>query len=230
MFRLSKSLIGSYISAFIILFIPSPIIPMQKVASVLLDAKNKHCLNPSKVTFNPVYLTTDIVDVLGIRVLSKTLPEIERLINAGKITCRSDLRRHLENNHAGYDEDKVPLELNDKEAENMFKKAENAEALGVWTMPKCGWRINGRLFTEHALERMAPNTCPIEQELRSRHASSESPEPLSIAPSEIINILEISDGTPLLKDLEGATMRYSSKTISVDTNKKGDVVNVSRNN
>ncbi len=53
-------------------------------------------------------------------------------------------------------------------ASNVVKSTESIASEGFWSMPKGGVVINGRKYTEHALERMAPNTDAVCEELSKR--------------------------------------------------------------
>ncbi len=94
--------------------------------------------------------------------------------------------------------------------------------------------INGRLYTTHALERMAPNTPEIQQRLEKRALAmgfaSGSPEfrryvnPRNVTPQEVERTIEhAQDVTD-----HGEVTAYSAKGIKVVLNTKGNVVTVIR--
>ncbi|WP_179877681.1 hypothetical protein [Bacillus pseudomycoides] len=54
-----------------------------------------------------------------------------------------------------------------KKAKNLEKATQGTSGIG-WSMPRGGGVINGRKYSEHALERMAPDTVEIRAELNTR--------------------------------------------------------------
>ncbi|WP_367899936.1 S-layer protein, partial [Bacillus pseudomycoides] len=55
----------------------------------------------------------------------------------------------------------------EKKAKNLEKATQGTSGIG-WSMPRGGGVINGRKYSEHALERMAPDTVEIRAELNTR--------------------------------------------------------------
>lgn len=111
----------------------------------------------------------------------------------------------------------------------------------VWDMPESGKVINGRYYTKHVLERMAPDTPQVRAELTKRaheyaikegHAFGSEDyikemnnyiRPRNIPPMVIENIIKTVKGVP--GKIPG-TIDYITKDIHVSLNELGDVVTV----
>ncbi len=110
-----------------------------------------------------------------------------------------------------------------------------------WSMPKGGGTIGGRKYSEHALERMAPNTPEVRAELTTRayQRATESGlkpgtkeyndfinkqvDPRGVTPSVVENT--IKNGTKTSGNTQGTSV-YQSDKVTVVTNSNGDVVTV----
>ncbi|OYD07409.1 DUF4244 domain-containing protein [Paludifilum halophilum] len=102
-----------------------------------------------------------------------------------------------------------------------------------WGMQKGGAEIGGRKYTEHALERMAPNTPQVRAELERRALKKglkpgtkrfkEYIDPRGIPPRVVEDTIKNGKRVPgNTKD----TWKYIGDDINVITNKKGDVITV----
>ncbi|AZK45041.1 hypothetical protein EIM92_01560 [Paenibacillus lentus] len=110
-----------------------------------------------------------------------------------------------------------------------------------WSMAKGGGSIGGRRYSEHALERMAPNTPEVRAELTTR-ANQRATEqglkpgtkeyndfmnkqidPRNIPPSVVEDT--IKNGTKTPGNKQGTTV-YQSDRVRVVTNANGDVITV----
>lgn len=144
---------------------------------------------------------------------------------------------NLEKMHPNAPPQKTKKSLNKKTKNKKPKKNDNES----WDMPLHDSVINKRRFTQHALERMAPDTPQIRAELCARtheRAISKgfmpetaeylsfikaSVDPRGIPPSVIENI--ISTTIPLLGKYP-ETLDYVTEEIKVVTNFFGDVITV----
>lgn len=126
------------------------------------------------------------------------------------------------------------LEKKGKAIENATK---GTSGIG-WSMPRGGGVINGRKYTEHALERMAPDTLEIRAELNSRAremaakkgyklGSAEYNElfskidPRGMTPNVVEDIIKTGSRAPA--DTPG-TWKYSRADGYVILNDNGDVI------
>gem|GEM_PF-3380105 len=110
-----------------------------------------------------------------------------------------------------------------------------------WSMPKGGGTIGGRRYSEHALERMAPNTPEVRAELTTR-ANQRAAEqglkpgtkeyndfinkrvdPRGITPSVVEDTIKNGIKTP--GNTQGISV-YQSDRVRVVTNANGDVITV----
>lgn len=190
-----------------------------------------------KAPLSPTPVADDIVEVRGIRVRRSVALELERQIDEKEIQTLGELEDLLRQHCIGHDKEKLPTHLDYEEADARFMAAEKSNTFGVWPMPKSGWRINGLLFTQRALEAIAPRTSQIRRELSERAAmrrlTPETPEyirlmePLAIPPSAIFTIINSLDGTKVPgPDAKEEILRYRYKDIIVDTHERGDVLDV----
>jgi hypothetical protein len=107
-------------------------------------------------------------------------------------------------------------------------------------MPKGGGTIGGRKYSEHALERMAPNTPEVRAELTTRayqRATESGLKPGTKEYNDFINkqvdprgvtqsvVENIKNGTKTSGNTQG-TFVYQSDKVTVVTNSNGDVVTV----
>ncbi|MBU5220064.1 S-layer homology domain-containing protein [Bacillus albus] len=121
------------------------------------------------------------------------------------------------------------LEKKGKAIENATK---GTSGIG-WSMPRGGGVINGRKYSEHALERMAPDTIQVRAELEARAKSrglvpgtqkfKEFVDPRGITPSVVEDI--IKNGTKKAGN-KPDSWEYTGRDARVITNGKGDVVTV----
>jgi hypothetical protein len=111
---------------------------------------------------------------------------------------------------------------------------------GEWNVSEDGATINGRRYTQHALERMAPNTPEIRAELYTRameraESAGKIPgskdyynfvnsqvDPRGIPPSVVENTIQNSSAA----NVGAGKFRYQSQDITVFTNVGGDVITV----
>ncbi|MCX7922699.1 MAG: S8 family serine peptidase [Clostridia bacterium] len=110
-----------------------------------------------------------------------------------------------------------------------------------WDMPKGGKTIDGRYYSEHALERMAPNTMQVRAELESRAAQkalekgyktgtkqyndfvSKYVDPRGIPPSVVENAVEHGTRVP---GKTRYTWECTTNDVKVIINEFGDVITV----
>jgi hypothetical protein len=110
-----------------------------------------------------------------------------------------------------------------------------------WSMPKGGGVINGRKYSEHALERMAPNTPEVRAELSTRaHQKATEKglksgtkeyhefvtkyvDPRGITPTVVEDAIK---NTPIKPGKYDGTFTYQSEKVTVITNNNGDIVTV----
>ncbi|MEF7658540.1 pre-toxin TG domain-containing protein [Bacillus thuringiensis] len=126
------------------------------------------------------------------------------------------------------------LEKKGKAIENATK---GTSAIG-WSMPRGGGVINGRKYTEHALERMAPDTLEIRAELNSRAremAAKKGYKPGSKEYNELFSKIDPRGMTPnVVEDIiktgsrspgdKPGTWKYSRADGYVILNDNGDVI------
>jgi len=110
-----------------------------------------------------------------------------------------------------------------------------------WDMPDGGAIINGREYTKHALERMAPDTPSVRAELTRRAVERAKSKGYVVGSDEYINeiidyvkprdippsVVEnaISSTKPLMGDKPG-TLKYITEDIKVVTDFSGKVITV----
>ena len=102
-----------------------------------------------------------------------------------------------------------------------------------WDMPTSGKKINGRFYTKHALERMAPDIPQVRAELEARaikNGYSRSSDqfkkyiqPRNIPPSVVEHVIQ--HGVREINEAKG-TLTYILDGVKVVTNIAGDVVTV----
>ncbi|MUK87330.1 hypothetical protein GMD78_02805 [Ornithinibacillus sp. L9] len=125
-------------------------------------------------------------------------------------------------------------------AKDVKDAVEGKDNIG-WSMPQGGGTINGRKYSEHALERMAPNTPEVRAELTTRaHQRAtqqglkpgtkeyndfmkKQVDPRGITPSVVEDTIKY--GTPSPGNTPGTTV-YQRDQIRVVTNSNGDVITV----
>ena len=108
-------------------------------------------------------------------------------------------------------------------------------------MPKGGKVINGRYYTQHALEIMAPDTLSVREELISRAKDIANKlgyvegskdyvdiikkyvQPRNIPPMVVEDA--IKNGIRLAGDKAG-TFKYTTKDVKVIVNSSGDIISV----
>lgn len=100
-------------------------------------------------------------------------------------------------------------------------------------MPKGGATIGGRKYSEHALERMAPNTIQVRAELEKRalakglkpgtKAYKNFVDPRNIPPMVVEDTIRNVRPVPGNKP---GTLKYEGKDVTVIANEKGDVITV----
>ncbi|MED1436339.1 S-layer protein [Bacillus mycoides] len=120
----------------------------------------------------------------------------------------------------------------EKKAKNLEKATQGTSGIG-WSMPRGGGAINGRKYSEHALERMAPDTIQVRAELEARAKSrglvpgtqkfKEFVDPRGITPSVVEDIIKNGTKKPGNKP---DSWEYIGRDARVITNDKGDVVTV----
>ena len=121
------------------------------------------------------------------------------------------------------------LEKKGKAIENATK---GTSGIG-WSMPRGGGVINGRKYSEHALERMAPDTIQVRAELEARAKSrglvpgtqkfKEFVDPRGITPSVVEDIIKNGTKKPGNKP---DSWEHTGRDARIITNGKGDVVTV----
>ena len=111
----------------------------------------------------------------------------------------------------------------------------NDEAIeGVWSMPEEGGAIiNGRKYTKHALERMAPDTIEVRAKLSKRAIEkginpntddfNKYVQPRGIPPMVIEGIIQSVQ--PIIGE-DGVSLEYEGTNITVITTLQGEVVTV----
>ncbi|MEH7052604.1 S-layer protein [Bacillus pseudomycoides] len=127
----------------------------------------------------------------------------------------------------------------EKKAKNLEKATQGTSGIG-WSMPRGGGVINGRKYSEHALERMAPDTVEIRAELNTRaremaakkgykpgtaeyEALFAKIDPRGMTPNVVEDIIKNGSRSPGGKP---GTWKYSREDGYVIINDKGDVVTV----
>lgn len=111
----------------------------------------------------------------------------------------------------------------------------------VWDMPESGKVINGRYYTKHVLERMAPDTPQVRAELTKRahefltkkgyefgsdkyiEKFKEYVNPRNIPPIVIENIIKTVKGVP---GKYPNTIDYITEYIHITLNELGDVITI----
>ena len=102
----------------------------------------------------------------------------------------------------------------------------------MWDMPETGKVINGRYYTKHALERMAPPTKEVIEELEKRAIARgyakdsdkfrEYVQPRNIPPSVIEDA--IKNGTSKVSQNNSSIFEYLTDSVKVFINQAGDVI------
>ncbi|MED0679846.1 hypothetical protein P4S83_09970 [Aneurinibacillus thermoaerophilus] len=102
-----------------------------------------------------------------------------------------------------------------------------------WDMPRGGGEIGGRRYSEHSLERMAPDTIQVRAELEKRALE----KGLKPGTKEFKNFVDprgvppmvVEDTIRNVKPTAGNrpnTLKYDGQDVTVITNTKGDVITV----
>jgi hypothetical protein len=125
-------------------------------------------------------------------------------------------------------------------AKNTAKAADGATG-GGWNMQKGGEIIDGRKYTEHALERMAPNTAEVQAELHTRAMEraniagikpgteeynifiNKQVNPRNVPPMVVDDAIR---NTPALSGKSPDTYVHQALDVDVIVNKTGDVITV----
>ncbi|WP_410985314.1 hypothetical protein [Bacillus cereus] len=127
----------------------------------------------------------------------------------------------------------------EKKAKNLEKATQGTSGIG-WSMPRGGGVINGRKYSEHALERMAPDTIEVRAELtkRARERAEKKGykfgsddymkelskvDPRGMTPNVVEDIIKNGSRSPADTP---STWQYTTKNGYVIINDKGDVVTV----
>ncbi|WP_410985605.1 S-layer protein [Bacillus cereus] len=127
----------------------------------------------------------------------------------------------------------------EKKAKNLEKATQGTSGIG-WSMPRGGGVIDGRKYTEHALERMAPDTIEVRAELlkRARERAERNGytfgsdkymeelakvDPRGVTPSVVEETIKHSTRKPGNKP---GLWQYDGKDVRVILNDNGDVVSV----
>ncbi|CAI8898619.1 hypothetical protein EMIT079MI2_370012 [Bacillus sp. IT-79MI2] len=127
----------------------------------------------------------------------------------------------------------------EKKAKNLEKATQGTSGIG-WSMPRGGGVINDRKYSEHALERMAPDTVEIRAELNTRaremaakkgykpgtpeyEALFSKIDPRGMTPNVVEDIIKNGSRSP---GGQPGTWQYTTKDGYVIINDKGDVVTV----
>ncbi|WP_231559818.1 pre-toxin TG domain-containing protein [Geobacillus sp. FSL W8-0032] len=125
------------------------------------------------------------------------------------------------------------------EAIDRIPKSSNSFAKGIgkydngWDMSRGGGEIGGRRYSEHSLERMAPDTIQVRAELEKRALE----KGLKPGTKEFKNFVDprgvppmvVEDTIRNVKPTAGNrpnTLKYDGKDVTVITNTKGDVITV----
>lgn len=198
----------------------------------LWDTRLKGALVNKKQALAHIMITRDIAHTQGHNFNSGVLPMVAAAARAG------DIPDILQANREGYTDNKKTADiiLDLATAENIFNKAAQAtDSIGNWDMPSNGWIIGGRLFTQRALERMAPCTHRMREELRTRaHRNGLVSGPqyddfiqsLGISPKQVAEVLGTGTWTPNIRESRNV---FRTNTLFVFTNPRGDVLDISRN-
>ncbi|MFE4760655.1 hypothetical protein [Bacillus mycoides] len=127
----------------------------------------------------------------------------------------------------------------EQKAKDLGKVSKVTEEIG-WSMPRGGGGIDGRKYTEHALERMAPDTIQVRAELTKRARERAERKGYPFGSKEYVNELKGVDPrgmTPnVVEDIiktgsrqpgdKPGTWKYVREEGYVVLNDKGDVVTV----
>ena len=137
------------------------------------------------------------------------------------------------------------MSLTDSELTDLINKTDDPDLKNViiqegagkfdngWDMPRGGSEIGGRRYSEHALERMAPDTLQVRAELEKRaiekglvpgtKAFKDYVDPRGVPPmvveGTIKNVKPTPGNTP-------GTLRYDGDDVTVITNTNGDVITI----
>ena len=128
----------------------------------------------------------------------------------------------------------------EKKAKNLEKATQGTSGIG-WSMPRGGGVINGRKYSEHALERMAPKTPEVKAELTNRAHERAAKQGLKPGTKEYNEVLKkyidprgitpvvvediIKNGSRKPGNKPGS-WEYTGKDARVILNDNGDVVSV----
>ena len=133
----------------------------------------------------------------------------------------------------------TPCELADEVAEKATKGVSKAEA--GWDMSVGGGNINGRRYSQHAMERMAPNTPEVKAELYQRATKIAKEKGLVPQTKEYSTFIDkyvdprnippsvIEDAIKNTKPIPGNrpdTFVHATDSVKVITNGNGDVITV----
>ena len=124
----------------------------------------------------------------------------------------------------------VPTFSSPSSINSKIAKAATVEE-GYWSLPKKGGgtHINGRWYTEHALERMAPNTPGIMAELESRALKRAQAENLEPCTEEFGRWMERKGPNPRgipPSIIEAEILNPGSTNVEVVLNNNGDVITI----
>jgi hypothetical protein len=122
-----------------------------------------------------------------------------------------------------------------------YNKVVSLQGSGSWSMRRGGDRINGRRYTEHALERMAPDTPAVRAELHTRaiqRAQAQGLKPGTAAYNKFINdqinprgippmvVEDAIRNTRATRGRSAGTFVHQTSDITVIVNRSGDVITV----
>ncbi len=179
-------------------------------------------------------------------------PDLPSLVD--NAVPQTDAKPHDQSKVPQHNEDKIEIKkksevdtISKKQAENNGQNAEeqpktgegrhqNAKEMGgeeVWDLSENGRTINGRFYTKHALERMAPD-CPYARAVLERRAQDaghkrnskgfkDGVQPRGIPPMLIEEV--IAKTKPIQGQNQG-TVEYLSDGLKIVTNLDGDVITV----
>ncbi|GAC43356.1 hypothetical protein [Paenibacillus popilliae] len=128
---------------------------------------------------------------------------------------------------------KTSAKTNGKNSGKSAGKASKATANTGWDMVKGGSTIHGRRYSEHALERMAPNSLQVRAELEKRALErgfvrgtdrfNDFVKPRGIPPMVVEDVIKSVKPIP---GKNPGTLDYIGNGIKVVTNRSGEVVTV----
>jgi hypothetical protein len=189
------------------------------------------------------WILTDAVfkaaGIVGKTVASQIVSKIEKISKvvpqANKLTEISmQLSKNAESLYSTIE--CVDTKMTEKIGKETILKARDELFLSHWCLAEKGCTINGRYYTIHALERMAPPTKEVIEELERRALMkgyargtdkfNDYVQPRGVPPSVV------EDSIQTLKPILGkkpGTLEYKNNNVLVVTNIKGDVITVYKN-